>query len=116
MLIRILANISVTQAGTVSTELLFFTLMLSATSSRDVQEISTALPNSTGLTALRNILFLGAVTPALMYGTLLYGDIVGPNSLVFQGNVAKFAIGLAVVFFTVSGLTQFVISRIEGVK
>ncbi|WP_414583120.1 hypothetical protein [Scytonema sp. PCC 10023] len=58
-------------------------------------------------------LLLGAVTSAILYGSLLYDSIIGPGSENFRERLLWVSIGLPLVMYILGTLVEVLIGKIE---
>src|SRR3954447_15799089 len=70
-----------------SPEILFFALMICATSLGDIQALRSAVGNDLPLLALWSALLLGAVFSAILYGSLAYDKLIPGGIPHFQQNL-----------------------------
>jgi hypothetical protein len=114
LVFRALADKLTTQDVATSPEILFFTLMVSASALRDLNEVAGSVGWTLSFRILETMLFSGALFSAIFYGALLYGSIVGPESLIFQLRLLPVSISLAVWFFLLSTIVEAVVGRRES--
>ncbi|HEX8163385.1 MAG TPA: hypothetical protein VF538_16055 [Pyrinomonadaceae bacterium] len=114
VLIRFLGNKLDFQAIASSPEVLFFSLMISATSIGDAIENRKIDKNETLFTNMWCALLFSGFFSAGLYGCLLVDTIFNLNLAVFRSNLLYFSILLAVASLTVSFFTQLWIAKVEG--
>ena len=95
-----------------SPEVLFFSMIVSATALGDLQNMSTH-PTKWDLVyrILWGVLMLGAVLSAILYGFLLYDTVVAPDLSAFRSNLLRVSLALAVVYGVLSTLVEALIGR-----
>ena len=98
-----------------SPELLFFALMVSATSLGDLRKKLPPSKSKIGLIlkVIWPVLFLGAVSPALFYGAFTLNELNDPPKIDFKFRLLTLSIAMAVVFFTLSATVQTMIGMME---
>lgn len=94
-----------------SPEVLFFSLIVSATTLGNLKEITNLIEDDIKLRVIESVLLLGAVSSSIFYGALLYSNIVAP-SLEFQTGLLKISIILAVGLFVLSTIVEAFIGRL----
>lgn len=114
LLLRALAGKFTTETLANSPEILFFSLMVSATALGDLSELAEPLGWDLTIRVLRSALFLGAMFSAILYGSFLYDRVIGPGSEGFRLRLLQVSAWLAVVFFTVSTIAEILLARIES--
>ena len=114
VLLRALAGKLSIEALTSSPDILFFALMISATAMGDMSETAAPLGWDITFTILGSALLLGAVTSAILYGSLLYDSIVIPGSADFRERLLWVSIGLGVIMFILGTVVEVLIGKIEG--
>lgn len=113
LLIRSWAGSLSIEALSVSPEILFLCLILSAMALADLSEIRPPQRLDVACKMLRYALLLGAVVSAILYGVLLHDCIVAPGRSAFRMGLMKFAIGMTAVFIVVSTIAECVAGYIE---
>jgi NO-binding membrane sensor protein with MHYT domain len=96
-----------------SPEILFFALMICATSLGDMQALRTAVGKDLPLLVLWSALLLGSVFSAILYGSLAYDKLVTGGTEAFQQNLLSVSVLVAVIFFVLALIVQILLSRIE---
>jgi hypothetical protein len=114
LFLRFLTGKLTVEAVANSPEILFFALMVSATAMGDLSEIATPVGWDVTFKILGSALFLGAVWSAILYGCLLYDNIVGPGSLAFRSQLFRVTVGLAIGLFLLSTIVEVILGKIEG--
>lgn len=97
-----------------SSEILFFSLMLSATSIGDAIEYSRKIKREAlFINMWCSLLFIGIVS-SVLYGCLLLDTVLGLNLMAFRSKLLYFSLLLALASLAVSFATQLWIAKIEG--
>ncbi len=113
VLLLFLADKLSIDALTKSPELLFFALMISVNSMKDMHELSAIIGQDIVFAIFNSALLLGAVSSAILYGILLYDNIIGLGLSSFREKLLWISIGLSLVMFILGTLAEFFIGRIE---
>src|SRR5262245_23367550 len=94
------------------TELLFFSLMICATSLGDINLITRPVTDLF-LQVLHGFLMLGAVGSACLYGGLLMENIAHSSQTQAKTSLLGIAFSLALIFLIFGAISQVFIARIE---
>ncbi len=94
-------------------EILFFSLMVSATAMGDLSEIAKPLGWDNLFRIFWFVLFFGAIWSAFLYGIYIYDSISGPGSIEFRKRLLSFSMGLSIVFVIFSTTVEVLIAKIE---
>lgn len=114
ILIRLLGDKLSFQDVANSSEVLFFSLMLSATSVGDAIENRKLDKNETLFTNMWCALLFIAVISSVLYGCLLLDTILDLKLIAFRSKLLYFSALLAVASLALSSVTQLWIGKIEG--
>jgi len=114
ILIRILGDKLTIQDIADSPELLFFSLMLSATSVGDAIENQKLNEGETLFMNMRYALLFLAVISAVLYGCFLLDSVLSLHLSAFRSNLLYFSILLAIASFAMSLATQIWIAKLEN--
>jgi hypothetical protein len=113
LLLRELADRSNQDASLLSSEVLFFSLMVSATALGDLADVSPHISGGWTLTLCRSALLLGAILSAILYGSFLYDTLLSTGLPEFRSRVFTFSRWLASVLFVLSTLVEVLLARIR---
>lgn len=98
-----------------SPELLFFSIMVSATSLDDISEIKKYYSKlDFTIKILGSALLFGAIWSAILYGTFLYDSLVVNNELSIRESLFKISIYMGIALFIISTSVQIIIGKIES--
>ena len=100
-----------------SPELLFFSIMVSATALDDISElkkINTRLDFTIKL--FGSALLFGAIWSAILYGTFLYDSLAIKTELSIRNSLFKISIYMGIALFILSTSVQIILGKIEGQK
>lgn len=114
--LRALNGTLTTQAVANSPEILFLSLMVSATAVGDISEIVVPIGWDLRFRVFSSCLLLGAIWSAILYGGLLYDTIIGPGSPSFQSRLLTLSIITATVLCLVSTIVEALLGRIKDEK
>jgi hypothetical protein len=113
VLLRYLAgSLSVTQLSE-SPEILFFAIMVCATTTGDLHELFNPIRWDTRLRILFSFMLFGAIFSSVLYGSFLYDTLIGSNSELFKQNLFQVSIYLTLSLTLVALLVQILIARVE---
>jgi hypothetical protein len=96
-----------------SPEILFFALMVGATASGDISEVSAPLEHDIQFRLFKSFLLVGTAVAALFYGVFIYDSVINPVPTIFRSRLLLVSIGLAVVMFGVSTAVEAILGKIE---
>jgi hypothetical protein len=113
ILIRILSSKLSFQDIASSSEVLFFSLMLSATSIGDAIENSKLDKNHVRFTNMWCALLFVAIISSVLYGCLLLDTILNLQLAVFRSKLFYLSVLLALASFGISFSTQLWIAKVE---
>lgn len=96
-----------------SPEILFFALMVGATASGDISEVSAPFERDIQFRIFKSFLQIGTAVAALFYGVFIYDSVINPNPTIFRSRLFLVSIGLAVVLFGVGTAVEVILGKIE---
>lgn len=99
-----------------SPEILFFSLMISATALGDLGEIKPPSHWEILFKIFWSALLLGAIGSAILYGAFLFDSIIGPQSPVFRLRLLTFSMWMTAAYFVLSTAVEVIIGRLEVQK
>ena len=114
--LRALNGTLTTQAVANSPEILFFSLMVSATAVGDISEVAVPIGWDLRLRMFSSCLLLGAIWSSILYGGLLYDTVIGPGSPSFQSRLLTLSVLTAVLLGVVSTIVEALLGRIRDEK
>lgn len=114
IVIRLLSNKLTFQDIASSSEILFFSLMLSATSIGDAIENSKLDRNEVLFTNMWCALLFVAIISSVLYGCLLFDTVLNLNLEVFRSKLFYLSLLLALASLSISFITQLWIAKVEG--
>jgi hypothetical protein len=100
-------------SGVYSPELLFFSIMISATALGDITD-EIKLFKLSIFQLIKGLLIFGAIGAAIIFGMFQYDNIVGPGNIAFQENITKYSLIIAIFLFFVSFIAEFLLAKING--
>lgn len=112
LFIHYICNIT-PHAGVYTPELLFFSIMISATALGDVTD-EIKLYEKMTFQLTKGILIFGSIGAAIIFGMFQYDAIVGPGNILFRENITKFSLIIAIFLFLISFITEFIVAKIKG--
>jgi NO-binding membrane sensor protein with MHYT domain len=112
LFIRNIANIT-HRPGVYTPELLFFSIMISATALGDVTD-EIKLYKKTIFQLIKGALIFGSIGAAIIFGMFQYDAIVGPGNIGFRENITKYSLTIAVFLFITSFMAEFLVAKING--
>ncbi len=112
LFIRHISNI-IPHPGVYTPELLFFSIMISATALGDVTD-EIKLYGNKAFQLTKGLLLFGSIGAAGIFGMFQYDAIVGPGNVPFRENITKYSLIIAVFLFLVSFMAEFLVAKIKG--
>jgi len=97
-------------------EIMFFCIMLSSTTARDINDSSKITDNNLEIYILEKVLTFGGLISAVIYGWILYDTIVGPGSAIFRVNLFPLAIVIGLALFLSSLVAKLLLIQTKVSK
>lgn len=102
---------------TKSPEIIFFIIMISATTLDDLSSLRKNLPAfDFKIRISEGILLLSAIWSAFLYGAFLFVTIIGPDNPLIRERIFDFSIFLGIALFFFCTVIQIFIGKIEEVE
>lgn len=112
LFIRHISNIT-HRPGVYTPELLFFSIMISATALGDITD-EIKLYKKTSFQIIKGVLIYGSIGAAIIFGMFQYDAIVGPGNIPFRENITKSSLVISVILFLTSFSAEFLIAKIKA--
>ncbi len=93
-------------------ELLFFIVMINATTLGDLNDIGAPLGDNK-LKIFQSLLLLGLVFSAIFYGILFHDNLSGQASSIFRIRLFQLTIAFAIICLILSTAVQVIMAKIE---
>lgn len=100
--------------GVYASELLFFAIMISATSLGDITDETRMVGNAPLFQLIKGALLFGAIGAAAIFGMYQYDAIIGAGNATFRGNITDFTLVVAAFLFATGLVAEILIARIRG--
>lgn len=97
--------------GVYASELLFFSIMISATALGDITDESENLESDVLFQLIKGALLFGCIGVAAIFGVYQYDAIVGPGNQNFRLNITSLSTFIASILFGTSLLAEILIAR-----
>ncbi|MCA9123866.1 MAG: hypothetical protein H6821_01010 [Planctomycetaceae bacterium] len=113
VLLRYFSNQLTIDSMTRSPEVLFFSLMLNATALGDLADIARPKKqHELTVSLFRSALLIGAVFSGILYGSLLFGTVVGNVKAEFLQRLFTVSVVIALASFVMALVSEVFLSRV----
>ena len=109
-------KLSISTLENSSTEILFFTLMVSVTVAGDVGEMYRRMEKDSLIYALMMFFILSSVFSSVLYGFLHFDLLIGANIIGFRSRLMWLSIAMAITLFLAGTITQIFLAKITDLQ
>ena len=113
LLLRYLLGVESGWPSSYAPELLFFSLMASATALGDLSEVNPSVKGAVLVRSLFSILLLGAIAAGILYGSLVFAMLTNTDTDTFSERTARAALLVTIIYGVFATLVEILIGRIE---